>query len=175
MVVLWPFGNALQAQKFSTDKGEIRITSNAQLELIRASTEKVQGIVDASNNQFAFLLPVSSFHGFNSDLQRQHFNDNYMESETFPKASFSGKIIEHIDFNVDSVYEVRAKGNLDIHGQKQIRIIKGTLTVHNHQLTIDAHFSVPLADHQISIPKIVSQKIATDIEVVFHAVLKPQK
>jgi len=146
-------------------------TSNAELELIKASSTEAQGIIDPATNQFAFSIAISSFKGFNSDLQRQHFNDNYMESSKYPKASFTGKIIEQINYSRDSVYTVRAKGELDIHGQKQTRIIKAKLSVRKNELLIDTEFNVPLADHNISIPRIVSQKIATEIDVKFRATL----
>lgn len=145
--------------------------SNAQLELIKAQTTETQGIIDPATNQFAFSVTITSFKGFNTDLQRQHFNDNYMESSKFSKASFTGKIIEQINYSHDSVYTVRAKGELDIHGQKQTRIIKAKLTVRKSDIQIDADFNVPLTDHNISIPKIVSQKIATEIDVKFRATL----
>jgi polyisoprenoid-binding protein YceI len=165
----------LQAQKFVIDKGEISFSSNASLEMIKAVSDKVSGLIDPANNQFAFLVNIQSFKGFNSELQRQHFNENYMESEKYPKATFSGKIIEQIDFSRDSTYEVRAKGDLDIHGQKQSRIIKSRVTIHHGQLTIETQFVVPLTDHLITIPKIVSQKIATEIVVHFRASLLRQK
>ena len=166
---------AVRAQKFVVDKGEIGFSSNASLEMIQATSDKVSGLIDPSNNQFAFLVNIQSFKGFNSELQRQHFNENYMESEKYPKATFSGKIIEQVDFSRDSTYEVRAKGDLDIHGQKQSRIIKSKLTIKNGQVMIESRFIVPLTDHIITIPKIVSQKIATEIEVHFKASLLRQK
>lgn len=157
--------------KFSTQKGEINFTSNAQLEVIKASSDKVQGIIDPVTSQFAFSVSIQSFRGFNSELQRQHFNENYLESDKFPKAVFTGKLIEQVNFEKDSSYTVRAKGDLDIHGQKQTRIIKSQLVVKNGVVRVEADFRVPLADHNISIPKIVNQKIATEIEVVFNAAL----
>ncbi|MEJ0033826.1 MAG: YceI family protein [Bacteroidota bacterium] len=152
-------------------KSDMSFTSNAELELIKASSTEIQGIIDPATNQFAFSIPITSFKGFNSDLQRQHFNENYMESSKYPKASFTGKIIEQVNYSRDSVYTVRAKGELDIHGQKQTRIIKAKLSVNKNQLLIDADFNVPLADHNISIPRIVSQKIATEIDIKFRATL----
>jgi hypothetical protein len=149
-------------------------TSNAELEVIKAASGKVQGLIDPGNNQFAFNVDVRSFQGFNSALQREHFNDKYMESDKFPRASFSGKIIEPIDVTADGTYDIRAKGELDIHGQKQTRIIKSKLTVSNGVIQIRTHFFVPLADHNISIPSIVSQKIATEIEVDFEATMSMQ-
>lgn len=160
--------------KYSVEKGVIDFTSDAQLELIQASSDKVQGLIDPTTNQFAFTVEVRSFRGFNSELQREHFNEKYMESEVYPKAKFSGKIIEQVDYDADHEYEVRAKGDLEIHGQRQTRIIKSKLTVRSGEILIESVFMVPLSDHKISIPSIVSQKIATEIEVHFSANLKRQ-
>jgi hypothetical protein len=164
-----------QAQKkFVADKGEIDFTSNAQLELIKAASNELKGIIDPSNNQFAFRVNMRTFQGFNSSLQREHFNENYIETEKCPTAAFSGKIIEQIDYTIDGTYDVRAKGDLDIHCQKQTRIIKSRVIVKDGKLMIDASFIVPLTDHNISIPRIVSQKIATDIEVIMKATMVQQ-
>ncbi len=158
-------------KKFTATNGEIKFASRAQLELIRAGSNKLQGILDPGTNKFAFLVSIPSFQGFNSDLQRKHFNENYMESEKFSVAKFSGKVIEQVDYSQDNFTEVRAKGELDIHGQKQTRIIKAKITVKGNSVTIEAHFLVPLSDHNITIPKIVSQKIATEIEVDINSTL----
>jgi polyisoprenoid-binding protein YceI len=163
-------GNELQAQKkYSSDKAKVDFASEAELELIKASSGEARGIIDPTTNQFAFSVEVKSFKGFNSALQREHFNEKYMESEKFTKASFSGKIIEQVDFSKDGSFDVRAKGDLDIHGVKQTRIIKGKIVIHNGALQVNARFMVPLSDHNISIPTIVSQKIATQIQVQFEA------
>jgi hypothetical protein len=160
--------------KFKIEAGTITFASKAQLELINASSSKPQGLLDPSTNQFAFTVDINSFKGFNSELQREHFNEKYLESELYPKARFSGKIIEDVDFSVDGTYNVRAKGELEIHGQKQTRIIKSKVVVKNGEILIQTNFMVPLSDHNITIPSIVSQKIATEIEVDFQATLKAQ-
>jgi hypothetical protein len=97
-----------------------------------------------------------------------------MESDKFASAKFSGKIIEDINLTASGTYEVRAKGELDIHGIKQVRIIKGKVTVRPTEIQIEAVFTVPLTDHNITIPKIVSQKIATEIVVEFTGTFTPQ-
>jgi polyisoprenoid-binding protein YceI len=166
---------ALRAQsKLAVKKSEMSFTSNAELELIKASSNKVQGLIDPSSNKFAFAVDIRSFQGFNSKLQQEHFNEKYMESDKYPQASFSGKIIEPIDFSADRTYDVRAKGELNIHGQKQTRIIKAKVTIDKGQVLVQTHFVVPLADHNISIPTIVSQKIATEIEIDFNATMALQ-
>ena len=88
-----------------------------------------------------------------------------MESETYAKASFKGKLIEDIPFDTPGTYQVRAKGELMIHGIAKERIIKGTITIKPGSIQIQSDFSVPLADHGITIPRIVYQKIAEQIMV----------
>jgi len=162
---------AFSQGRFSVTKGQVNFTSNAELELIKASSNKLQGLIDPQTNQFAFSIDISSFKGFNSELQREHFNEKYLESERFPKARFSGKIIEDVDLTANNTFEVRAKGELDIHGVKQTRIIKSKIVVNNGVVTIDSHFTVPLSDHNIAVPSIVRQKIATEIIVDISATL----
>src|SRR5687768_2798568 len=106
-------------KKYSITRSDMSFTSNAELELITAASNKAQGLIDPSTNQFAFTVDIKSFQGFNSALQREHFNEKYLESDKYPRARFSGKIIEPVDLTTDGSYDIRAKGDLDIHGQKQ--------------------------------------------------------
>lgn len=159
---------------FSTRTGTITFKSEAPLELIEAGSTKMKGVINPAEQTFAFSVPNNSFEGFNSALQREHFNENYMESARFPNSSFSGKIIEPIDFSADGTHQVRAKGKLLVHGVEQERIIKATLQIKKGVITVTSSFTVPLADHNISIPKIVYQKIAEEIQVELNAVLQPQ-
>lgn len=161
----------LRAQVFSTNNGKVQFRSDAPLELIRASSDQMKGKLDIGRKLFAFSVPVSSFEGFNNPLQKEHFNENYMESNLHPNATFSGKIIEDIDFSVPGKYTVRAKGNLVVHGVSQERIIKSELTVTPSGCSILSNFTVLLADHQIPIPKVVHEKLASEIKVEVKATL----
>jgi len=169
LIIVVSFGNTLAQKRYSVQKAIVTFISNAELELIKASSGDIQGIIDPRTNQFAFSMDIKSFKGFNGELQREHFNEKYMESERFPKARFSGKIIEQVDLLQNGSYDVRAKGDLEIHGVKQTRIIKGKIIVNNGALKIETNFIVPLSDHNIAVPTIVSQKIATEIGVDFSA------
>lgn len=160
---------------YELEKGKISFHSDAPQELISASSDHVKGAVDVRNKSFAFKISMVSFMGFNSPLQREHFNENYMESSLFPDASFSGKIIEDLDFSKDGVYTVRAKGKLVIHGIAKERIIKTQVSVKSGIMHIESDFVVPLADHNIKVPRVVSEKLASDISVSIKATLKPLK
>ena len=153
------------AQVFSTGNGSITFSSDAPLEQIKASSNEMRGKLDMAKKIFAFTIRINSFTGFNSPLQKEHFNENYMESVQYPNASFSGRIIEDIDLSKDGSYSVRAKGNLTIHGVTQERIIKCDLVVKEGKVSVKASFTVLLAEHNILIPKVVHEKLASEIKV----------
>jgi len=153
------------AQVFNVTKGIVNFRSDAPLELIKASSKEMRGKLDAARKVFAFTVKIKSFEGFNSPLQKEHFNENYLESNQYPDAFFTGKIIEDIDFTKDGTYEVRAKGNLSVHGVQQERIIKSTMIIKDGELKITSSFTVQLSEHNIPIPKVVHEKLASEINV----------
>ncbi len=168
------FSNIGFAQKYYCKNGNAEFSSDAPLELIHAASKEMQGIIDAEKKTFAFSISTYSFDGFNTPLQKEHFNENYMESSKFPNSSFTGKIIEDIDNSRDGIYVVRTKGVLTIHGVKKERIIKSTIEIKGNSWFISSDFSVMLDDHQITIPRIVQQKIASEIRVKINAELVKQ-
>ena len=169
LVVL--LANQVFGQIYKVSKSSIKFKSDAPLELIQANSTKVTGLLNTSTRSFAFSVPMESFEGFNSALQRTHFNENYIESAKFPNATFEGKIIEDIDFTQQGKYDVRGKGKFTIHGVEQVRIIKTTINVLSDKIEINSTFTVLLVDHEIKIPTVVNQKIAKEISVEFSATM----
>jgi len=147
------------------DDGRVSFDSEAPLEVIKAQSKAVKGIISPASKSFAFSMSINSFEGFNSDIQKVHFLENYMEWKKYPEATFEGKFIEDIPFDTPGTYSVRAKGNLIIHGISKERIIRGTLIVKKNAGHLEAEFSIPVSDHGILIPKIVQQKISDNIHV----------
>ena len=157
---------------YSCTNGEVFFLSEAKLELIDAKSQKLEAIVDFQKKTFEFLIPINSFKGFNAELQREHFLDRYMESDKFPVATFTGKIIEDVDISKSSEITVRAKGKLTIHGVEQERIIKSKITIQGNVVTVYSVFSVPLKDHKIKVPRVVQEKIANEVLVQVKAILR---
>lgn len=156
---------------FVTNDGVLKFKSDAPLELIQAASMEMRGAISPSKRTFAFSVSFTSFQGFNSPLQREHFNENYMESKKYPEATFTGRIIEEVDLLQPGEYTIRTKGMLTIHGIVQERIIKSKVVVEGTKCTVTSSFTVLLADHSITIPKVVHQKIAEEIEVEVSATL----
>ena len=160
---------------YEVKNGTILFHSSAELELIKASSDQLKGLVDTDKKNFAFKISMNSFRGFNSPLQQEHFNENYVESGKFPDASFSGKIIEDDDLTKDGTYTIRAKGLLTVHGVSQERIIRSNVVVRQGKIKLNSIFTVLLTDHNIKIPRIVSEKLSSEIKVEIQAELEEKK
>ncbi|PHI18819.1 hypothetical protein CEQ90_15825 [Lewinellaceae bacterium SD302] len=164
----------LSGQLYRGEKCTVSFRSDAPLELIEADSRRLRCAIDTEARVFAFRVKINSFEGFNGSLQREHFNENYLESSTYPEATFKGAIIERIDLSEAGEYTVRAKGTLIVHGIAQERIIKSTVRSDGERLEVRSNFTIPLEDHGIEVPRIVNQKIASDIEVSVVADLAVQ-
>ncbi len=162
------------AQLFLTQTGETSFFSETPLENIAAKNTNTAAIINTAKGEIAIKMAMNQFV-FPNKLMQEHFNENYMESDKYPTATFRGKIQETIDFKKDGVYDVSAKGTLEIHGIKQDRIIKGKLTVGKGQIMMESNFNIKLVDHKIDIPTVVFAKIAEVISVKSNWVLMAKK
>ena len=156
-------------QVYSVKSAKVVFKSEAELETISAESSTLTGIVDPENKNFAFSISNKSFDGFNSALQKEHFNDNYIESDKYPTTTFTGRIIDDIDFKKSGTYLIRVKGMFKIKGITKEELIKGTIEVTPLGLKLNTNFSIALSDYEIRIPRIVNQKIAPDIKVSIQA------
>jgi len=153
--------------------GKANFLSDAPLEIIKASTKNLSGALNITDRSFSFSIPTKTFEGFNSSLQKVHFNEDYMETELYPNSTFKGKIIEEVDLSVKGEYKIRAKGKMNIHGVEFDRIVRCDLIVGENKIDVKAVFTVFLADHNISIPSIVNKKIAEEIKLDIQLTLTP--
>ena len=155
------------------DRSEVSFVSNAPLERIEATNTASEGVLELDARAFAIKVPIKDFLGFNSPLQREHFNENYLVSRTFPYATFTGRIIETIDLTMVGTYTVRAKGQLTIHGVAMERIVPCKLVVATDGVRVTTDMDVLLTDHAIRVPRIVNQKIAPVVSVRIDVRFKP--
>lgn len=159
------------AQKFTAQSGIISFFSDAALEDIRAENTLVGSLFNASTGDLVYMVRIIDFK-FPKALMREHFNEKYMETEKFPRSSFSGKII---GFNASATgpQKVRAVGKLLIHGVTKEVDIPGTIEFAAGKVSMKSKFIVKLVDYQIKIPKLVWQNIAEELEVTIDFIYKP--
>jgi polyisoprenoid-binding protein YceI len=166
---------SVKSQLYITRNGKVNFVSEAPLEIIKAASSKLTGILNTSDKSFVFSVSMKTFNGFNSPLQKIHFNENYIESNKYPNAKFKGKIIEDIDLKKPGNYKVRAKGKFSVHGKENPMTIRCTITISKGEIKVNSNFVVYLKDHNIQIPTIVNQKLSEKINVSIKTSLKQKK
>ncbi|MBV8389387.1 MAG: YceI family protein [Mucilaginibacter sp.] len=143
---------------------KVNLFSSAPIEDIEANSTNGVSVYNAGTGELEFSISIRSFH-FPKALMEEHFNENYIESDKFPKATFKGKIQGHVDLTKDGTYPVTATGDFQVHGVTQIRTITGNLKVSGGVVTMTSEFMVKCADHHIDIPQIVFHHIAESIRI----------
>ena len=163
-------------QLYSTSNGEITFYSHAPLEDIEATNKQVSCAIDLSKGQMAFSMLMNAFQ-FEKALMQEHFNERYVESHKYPKATFAGNIedIEKIDLSKPGSYDVTVSGKLTIHGVTQTASSKGTVKISDDKtLTANSTFTINLEDYKVKIPTMYIDNISESIKIKVKVNLKPK-
>lgn len=164
-----------QAQtKYIDRNGNASFFSSAPLEDIEAHTSQAVSIIDISTGEIVGSMLMRSFR-FRKSLMQEHFNENYIESHKYPKATFRGKIMNftEVDLKKDGSYKLDINGEITIHGVTQPLRVKADATVSNGALHAKAVFPLKVKDFDIEIPRLVIQNIAEVVEVTVSFNYKP--
>jgi hypothetical protein len=159
----------------TTRTGHISFYSSAKLEDIEAQNYQVSSSLNTSTGDMAYVVLIKSFQ-FKKALMQEHFNENYMESDKYPKSTFKGKItdLSKVNFDKDGTYNVKVQGDLFIHGVTKNITSDGTITVNGGEIAAKAKFPVRVKDYNITIPSVVSEKIAEVVDVTVDVTYKKQ-
>jgi hypothetical protein len=174
ITVLFLVGNSIFSQKMMTRTGEVKFeASMPAFEEIAAINNTASSILEESTGDFAALVLVKGFK-FKSPLMEEHFNENYMESSKFPKATFKGKIA---NFDVKKLSSKKTdfdlEGDLTIHGITKKIKTKMTLVLSGNKIIATSLISVKPQDYAIEIPSLVKDKIAENVKVTMNFTLDP--
>jgi polyisoprenoid-binding protein YceI len=162
--------------KYFTKSGKIRFDATAKNspENVDAINKSVTCVLDTKTGNFQFAVLLKGFE-FTRALMQEHFHENYMESDKYPKSEFRGMIVDNKPerYTKPGTYEVTVKGKLTMHGVTKDIETKGKLEVKNGSLQTTANFPVALADYNITIPQLVADKLAKVAEVQVDCTLLP--
>ena len=163
------------SQIFYTKSGKISFYSKAPLEDIESVNKTVDCILNTSTGSLQFSALIKSFE-FQKALMQEHFNENYLESNKYPRSNFKGTIVNNsqVDYNKTGTYPITVKGELTIHGITKSIDVNGTIKTSSF-IELDASFPVKLSDFAISIPSIVKDKVSNNVKVNVNAKLEPYK
>lgn len=164
--------------KYFTRNGKIyfNATSLSSPEKVDATNDKATSVLDVSNGQLEFAVLMKAFV-FEKALMEEHFNENYVESDKFPKATFKGMIKNMNEVLVlkDGTYQAKISGKLTIHGITRDVETTGSITVKGNSITAKSDIRILLADYGIEIPSLVRDKVAKEASINIQINYEPLK
>src|SRR5690554_2901275 len=161
MILSW--GDDLLAQSYQSTESEVTFFSSAPMEDIKATNKKATSLFNVATGAIAFVVPIPAFQ-FRKSLMQQHFNENYLESDKYPNATFEGTITGYDPSN-SGVQQAVAEGSMTIHGVAKKVKINGQISKAAGGLKIETKFPIKVADYGIEIPRVVFYNIAEIVEV----------
>jgi hypothetical protein len=176
LLTLLIMGNIVFSQKMITRNGKITFeASMSSFEEIKGINSAASCILDQANGDFVALALIKSFK-FKSPLMEEHFNENYMESSLFPKATFKGKILNFDAKRLSAAKTIfDLEGDLTIHGVTKKIKTKIDLTLASGKVLATTGFDITPQEYGIVIPNLVKDKIAKNIDTTINFALELQK
>lgn len=154
------------AQRLITRDAKINFSSEAPLEKIEAENNTVSSVLDLETGDLVFAVLIRAFR-FEKSLMEEHFNENYMESEKFPKATFKGTIanFDQSKFTKEGNFDSVVNGSLTMHGETVQFSTPVNFEVTSEKITGKCAMHVLCSDYKIEIPKIVSDNISNEVNL----------
>jgi polyisoprenoid-binding protein YceI len=162
----------VSGQKYFTKTGHVSFYSDTPLEKIEAQNKSSNCVLDLATGKLEFAVLIKGFQ-FEKALMQEHFNENYLESNKFPKATFKGQIDNYnkIDVTKNGKSTVKVSGDLTLHGVTKKLNTDAVVEVKSGKIDADATFNILVADYNISIPSLVKDQIAKSVKVKVDATL----
>lgn len=155
---------------YKTNSGNISFFSHTPVEDIQAENHTVKSAFSSANGRLQFSVVIKDFE-FKKALMQEHFNENYLESDQYPKATFNGMIqnMAEVKVNENGTYTSPVNGKLTIKDVTKDVKTTATFTVTEGVVNAKADFNINPSDYNIEIPKATIGKISDNIKVSIDA------
>ncbi|WP_299766266.1 YceI family protein [uncultured Dokdonia sp.] len=151
--------------QYITRQGEITFFSYTSVENIQATNNQVLSILYPSSKKVGVQILMRAFT-FEKSLMYEHFNESYIESDLYPKATFEGDIVD-FDPNQKGPQTRIINGEFTLRGITKPVEVKVTIINTDGVYSINGTLEVSIKDYEIKVPPILSPNIAKNIQVSF--------
>ena len=162
----------LSQEKMISKSGKITFEASVpSFEEVKATNSNVTFVLNPTTGEIASLALMKGFE-FKVALMEEHFNENYIESDQYPKAIFKGKI-EGFDLSLltDKPKDFIIKGKLELHGKSKDITTTASINKYKTGIVILSYFKVNATDFNIAIPSLVKSKVSNTINIEIAALL----
>ena len=165
LTILFLFQAGVFAQTRLIDRsGTARFYSSAPMEDIEATNNSALAVIEPESGKVAVSMLIKGFN-FEKALMQEHFNENYLESDKYPKATFSGQLADPALLKKDGKFEAQITGQMTIHGVSKELTVPCQFEIMAGEIKVQSTFNLTVADFEIEIPKLVRNNIAKEVEV----------
>ncbi len=154
-----------QDKYFSRD-GKVTFFSDAPMEKIDGINKKATSVIDTETGKIEVMILMKAFE-FEKALMQEHFNENYVESDKYPKAVFKGEIDnkQDVKWSVDGNYPVKLSGTMTMHGETKDLVTEALIKISGGKVNGNSEFNISLSDYKIGIPKVVKDKVSEIVNI----------
>lgn len=169
------FTHFVSAQKYMTKTGKVSFEASVPLfEDVFAQDDNNVAVINTDNGDFASVSVVKNFH-FKTKLMEEHFNESYAETGKYPKTTFKGKIVNFDKSRLSAnPQKYTVQGTLNFHGVEKAYTSTATISAKDGKVYMAGGFVAKAADHKVTIPKMVTKKVAESVNVQYNYVLVKQ-
>ena len=170
--IVFAFGiTSLFAQeKYFSKTATVMFHSDSKMEKIEGTNSKASTVIDATSGKMEFAVLVNAFQ-FDKSLMQEHFNENYLESTKYPKATFKGSIENNaaVKYTTNGTYKINVKGDLTVHGVTKQVNFPAELKIDDKGIHAFSKFSILCSDYNVSIPALVKDKLSNKIDITINS------
>lgn len=163
-------GSLFAQEKYFSKTATVKFHSDSKMEKIEGTNSKSSTVIDASSGKLEFAVLVNAFQ-FDKSLMQEHFNENYMESTKYPKATFKGSIENNdaVKYNTNGTYKINVKGDMTVHGVTKQVSFPAELKIDEKGIHAVSKFSILCSDYNITIPALVKDKLSNKIDITINS------
>ena len=158
------------AQVFKTKKGHAQVFSNSTLENFTGKSDYLVGQIDLADSTVDFYLDLSTLHT-GVELRDEHMQEEFLETNKYPFAQFSGKLVSPFNPSSNDTQQVKVEGTFKLHGVSHKITVSGRMAEVDHHLFVQAHWKLQLPDYNMKIPQVLFMKVSKTQKLAIKATL----
>lgn len=170
-LILIVFSSGLNSEKIISRQGQVSFFSYTSVENIKAENNQVYSVINLEDGSIAVSMLMNAFI-FEKALMREHFNESYIESDIYPKATFEG-VIKEFNATIEGEQTKMIQGTFSMHGESKELEIKTKIENQNGNYILSGTFETLVEDYNINIPPLLAGNIAKNISVNFRFEYQP--
>ncbi|HKI44220.1 MAG TPA: YceI family protein [Balneolales bacterium] len=156
---LFTLAGAAHAQVYMTKHGHVQFVSHSTLEDFTGKSDYLVGRINLADSTVQFYIDLTTV-STGVRLRDEHMQEEYLQTDKYPFAQFSGKIVSSFNPASADTQQVTVKGTFKVHNVSHVITVSGKVKISPQKLYVYAAWPVKLGDYNIRIPQVLFMKVS---------------